>query len=278
MARGSKTGIRIADLKAHELYGVLVQARGETGPLPDTAIEAKLYAAEDFYERELALRWAVTRVFSAPQQRAAHPDASLRVADFDPLYDLAEPAYDYPVGLWDADRWALTKLRHRPVRSVTQMVFTWAGSTRVWRVPAEWIGLDAQFGTVQVTPVTGPAIVMSFSAYLLTVIAGGRGLPHAILIDYVTGYTPEELAQFHQDLLEGVRLRTMLGLFGALGTIVMPGGQTSSSLGLDGLSRSRGFGGRFGPFGARIELAQQQEQEIRDTWRRKEHGVPVEFV
>lgn len=277
MARASKTGIEIASIKAHDLYGVLLQARGESGPLSDLAIQQKLFAAEDFYERDCNLVLPVTRVFSAPAQRAAHPDATLRVADFDPLLDIAEPAYDYPVGHWDHDRWGLIQLRHRPIRSVTQLVFTWAGSTRVWQVPAAWIGTDAQFGTLQVTPVTGPAVLMSFSAYLLTVLAGGRGLPHAIIVDYVTGYTPEELAHRHQDLLEGIRLRAVLGLMGIMGTI-MTGGVQSSSLGLDGLSRSRGFGGKWGAFSGRIELAVQTEQEIRNTWRQREHGLPVVFA
>lgn len=277
--RESKTGIRIEDLKGHDLYGVLLRAQTEAAPLPDGVIEQKLFAAEDFYERDLNIRFGLARVFSAPEQRLGHQDPLLRVpADYDPLRDISEPAYDYPVGLWDGDRWALMQLRRRPVKKIDQIIFTWAGAQRVWRVPAEWIGLDRQFGTVQITPVTGPAVIMSFSHYLMTVIAGGRGLPHAILIDYRTGYTPEELAMHHQDLLEGVRLRTLLGLFGLLGTVVMPQGEAGVGLGLDGLSRSRSFGGRFGPYSARIELALAQEQEIREMWRGRQHGMVMEFL
>ena len=125
---------------------------------------------------------------------------------------------------------------------------------------------------VQIAPTSGQAVLMTFTAYILGVISGGRGLPQSIILDYTTGFTPELLEARHQDLIEGVRLRTLMALGGIIATI-RTGGQTGGSLGLDGLSESRSFGGKFGPYSGMIELAMQREKEIRDGWRQKEHGV-----
>lgn len=276
--RTAKTGITVASIKASELYGVLGQAVGEAAPLSEETILQKLYAAEDFYERDLTLRWTPTRVFSTPQTRAAHPEPLLRVTDFDPIADLGEAAYDYPRGHWEYERHGFLKLRQRPIRAITQVVFTWAGAHRLWAVPPEWIQSDARAGTINIVPTSGPEFAaVAFNSFLLMRLGSGFGLPHSIVVDYTVGFTPEELDWQHQDLLNGVRLRALLMLGGIVSTIASGGGM-SQSLGLDGLSHARGFGGKYGAYSGAITLALEQEQEIRETWRAKERGVPMAIV
>ena len=270
--RTSKTGIDVEDIKGAELYGVLLRAAGEAAPLDDSVILQKLFAAEDFYERDLQISFRQARVFSDAEGRATHPDLSLRVTDFDETVDLSEPGYDYNNRLWDEERWAFIRVGYAPVRSVSQLVFTWPGAWKVWSVPHDWIRVGHRFGMIQIAPTSGQAVLMTFTAYILGVISGGRGLPQSIILDYTTGFTPELLEARHQDLLEGVRLRTLLSLGGIISTI-RTGGQTGGSLGLDGLSESRTFGGKFGAYSALIELALEREKEVRDAWRHKEHGV-----
>ena len=273
--RESKAGIDVEQLKCDELYGKLTTAAGEDLPYSDDNLLRKLYAAEDYYERDLNIRLQPTRVFSSPEKRTsgAGLDPSLRIDDFDPIRDLAEPAYDYDRQLWAESRWALIKLRHRPVKKINQVTFTWVGKQSIWKVPEDWIQADLKFGTINIVPTSGPVVTMAFSAWFLSVLAGGRGLPHSLFIDYETGFSEDELCYHHQDLLEGIRLRTLLSTFGLLSTI-RSGGVSGDSIGIDGLSHTRSYGGRFGAYAGEIEMARENERAIRDNWRRREQGVP----
>jgi hypothetical protein len=284
MDRATKSGLTANDIKSAELYGVVTKAIGEDAPLSDSVIRQRIYAAEDFYERYCQMSLQPRRVFSTPQTRVAGNVAtSLIVTDFNAVEppgegyasyggDLADPAYDYPRDLWDFERWGLLRLRNRPIRSITQVVFTWAGSIAVWKVPQPWIQWDAKGGTLNLVPTTGPAILVTFSAFLLSVVAGGRGLPHSIIVDYEVGFTADELQADHQDLLAGIRLRALLLLGGIISNTVT-GGTQSDSLALDGLSHSRGFGGKYGAYSGAIQLAMDHEREIRENWRAKEKGL-----
>lgn len=278
--RTPKTPITAKEIEESELYGVLLQAAGETKDIGETQILQKLFAAEDFYERALAMKFKKTRVFSDPVQRKNHPDAVMRanVQDYDELTDLADPAYDFEPGMWRESRSAMIKLRHRPVNKVDRIIFSWFDAGHAWDVPTDWLVWDGMGGTVQISPRSGQAAIMGFGNFLLTNLAMGRGVPHAIYIDYQVGFGNDLLCMHHNDLLEGVRLRTLLGLAGTIIGIAMPGGQTGGSLGMDGLSESRSFSGKFGPYSGKIQLAMEQEMEIRANWETKEQGVPVVFA
>lgn len=276
--RDPKTPITVAELKDEELYGVVLQAAGEAQPFSDAAIQRRLIAAEDEYERDLQIRWQPTRVFSDVwgRQQGVFPANSLAKLpdDYDPLTDLDEPAYNYASDFWGDGRWGEMDLGWRPVRDITAVWFAFPGTNPIWQVPRTWIRPDRRFGAVQIVPSSAVAVYASFNAFILGVIAGGRGLPQSIFIDYVTGFADGELEQHHNDLLEGVRLRTMLQLLPMLSTAAAPGGTQGGSLGLDGLSRSRQFG-PLGPYSAKIQQAIDREQEIRTNWKRKERGIPM---
>ena len=140
--------------------------------------------------------------------------------------------------------------------------------------PSDWIRLDRRFAFVDVVPSSGPALVMSgLVAFLLNKVAGGRGVPQSILIDYKTGFTTALLEAQHQDLLKGVRLRTILSVFGIVSAFLSPAGAISQSLSLDGLTRSQGFGGKYGPYTGAILRAVEEEEQIRASWKSHEKGV-----
>jgi len=273
MARTSKTGITVEQLKDEELYGVVLKARREPVALSDDAIARKLWAAEDFYERNLQVFWQATRVFSCPESRAMWPDVSLHVTDFDETRDISEPAYDYSAHYFDENRWGRVDINWRPIRGIPKVVFTWPGATLVFTVPPGWIAPDPRFGSIQIRPNSGQAAIMGFTGWLLGVFAGGRGMPQVILVDYTAGFTPELLAARHQDLLEGVRLHALLGCLGFAANAVVDGGMMNTSLSLDGLSQSRGFGGKYGPYSGPITFALEREAAIRKSWRDQERGI-----
>jgi len=270
--RQSKTGVTAEQLKAEDLYGLLIQARGEAAPLSDDAILRSLFAAEDFYERDLSMQWQATRVFSDAEGRVNPRDPSLRITDFDELKDISEPAYDYNTHLWENERWALIQLSRGPIRSIQQVTFTWPGAFKVWQVPADWVRPDRRYAVIQIAPTSGPAVLMSFTSYILGVLSGGRGLPQALIIDYTVGFTPDLLAARHQDLLQAVRWFAALNLFGVLSVVASPLGATSSSLSLDGLSRSRSLGGKYGAYSGAIQLYLDREAAVRKNWHDHEKG------
>ncbi len=281
-----KTPITVEEIQAEELYGVVVEARGEPGPLDAKAIKRKLRAAEDFYERRLAIRFKPTRVFSDIHARETFPSGNgigLPVPAFDPLNDIEEPAYDYDPGNWNEQRWGETRLNYAPVVEISQWVYAYPGTIPTFKMPPSWIKGDYQYGRLKIVPSSGQAIALRFNGFVASVATGGRGIPMSIFIDYVTGFaaTHEEakevLLAHHEDLLEGVRLRTLLMLGGIL-VNTRSGGTTGGSLGLDGMSRSRNFGGKFGAYSGMIELAIDREKEILRNWRGSHKGVSVGFA
>ena len=279
-ARTTKTGITAAQIKGSDLYGKLIRANGEAADYPDGEILRKLYSAEDFYERSCQFKWQATRVFSSPQIRADAPDPAVRVSDYDPTKDIAESAFEYDALMFRNNQWGEQQLGQRPVQSVQQCFFWYPGAQvgSSWRIPLDWLRLDYRYGTLQIVPASGAQMqLMSLNAYIASSVAGGRGMPASVFIDYTAGFTPDILEAQHQDLLEGVRLRTLLFLFGILST-VRSGGQTGGSLGLDGLSESKSFGGKYGAYAGEIELAKEFEAEVRETWMQAEQGPAVAFA
>lgn len=279
--RTSKTGLTAAAIKGDELYGKLLRARGEPSDYPDDAIMRRVYAAEDFYERDLQIKFRPTRVFSNPHLRARSADPFVKVTDFDPAVDLSIPAFAYERGWFDDSRWGGVVLPHRPVISLDK-VFYWYPGTAIgssWKLDIEWLRLDDATGWVQVVPAQGTLMpLLALNAYILSSIAQARDIPQSFFVDYTTGFEAGVLEAQHQDLLEGVRLRALLLMAGILGT-VLTGGRQSVSLGLDGLSKSGGYGGgRFGAYSGEIEAAVEREKEIRESWGQREHGVSVAFA
>jgi len=279
--RPPKTPVDVSWIKNHDLYGVMLLANGESSALSDDALAEELSAAEDFYERDLSLRWKPTRVFSdvfGRQNLVIQDQAVALPSDFDNIEDIDEPAYDYGRDYWIEDRWGWIDLNYRPVREITQMFFAFPGATPVQIIPKPWIRIDAKFGRLQLVPNSSNAILAALSAFVLGIQAVGKGLPQSIYVDYKVGFDEAQLLAHHRDLLKGLRLRTVLGLMGIITSIATPGGATSDTLGLDGLSHGKSFGGKYGAYSGRILRAIDDEAEIRESWRRRERGLSVAWM
>lgn len=261
-----KTLLTVDDILQEDLYGILVRAAGEAADLPRTRIAQAIRAAEDFYERDLQVFFGVQRVASDPVERGLDPST----------YDRAEPAYDYEPELWDGRRWGRIDLNYRPVVSIDQVFFSYPGTgfAKMFQIPASWIRLDRKYGNFKIVPASGAAL-MGLNGYLLSVFAGGRGVPRSIFIDYQTGIDPDTMADEHADLLEGLRYRTVLNLMGVL-NVVRSSGVGSHSISQDGQSQSESFqSGKWGAYSGTVEMYQAQEKDIRNNWRQQEHGVPL---
>jgi hypothetical protein len=273
----TKTGITVEEVKSHVLYGILLKAAGENAPLPDAAIQDKIRAAEDHIEHALRVFFGPRRVFSGVERRQNSTGVLKLPDDYDPAVDWNEPAYDYHNDFWGYDRWGAIKLRRYPVRRVFQVVFAYPQAEPVYRVPDPWIAIDRRYGLVRLVPGAQAAVYANFTGWFINAILGGRGLPQSIYVDYECGFTQQELADEHSDLLEAVRMRTFLLLAGTL-SIVLTGGFSSESLSLDGLSRSTSAGGKYGPYSGIIEQLETREKELIATWESAHKGVPMVFI
>ena len=272
-----KTPITVEELKAGELYGVLVKSRTEAEPLPDAVLETKLRAAEDSLEHELQLFFRERRVISEPDHRPALSPAFSEAGG-----DVEIPALNYPEDWYFESRWGWTELPYRPIKSVDKFFFSYPGTafTESYTYIPEWVRLDKKFGRFYIVPTksAGAVTLALLNNFILSILGTGRGLPQTLFIDYTAGFSPEALKRDHNDLLELVRLTTTLLVFGILGN-VRSGGLGNQSLSQDGQSRSQSIAqGKFGPYSGAIELANQNIAAIKETWRRSERGISMCFV
>ena len=262
-----KTGISAEDILGGELYGVLTKAVGEDDPLETSVVDQAILDAEAFYETDLRIFLAPTRVVSEGPARNLVEGTH---------YDLSEPAYGYDSELMFEERWGWIDLNYRPVRSIDKFFFALPGATPVLELDPLWIRPDGQFGRVQIVPMRGTnAATLGISAYLMSMFAGGRGLPQSVYIDYTAGFTKAELQGRHRALLHGIRIRAAMNLMPQLSN-ARTGGLGSASLSMDGLSRSQSFGqGKWGPYSGAIEQWMAQEKEVRRTFEDAEGGVTM---
>ena len=275
MAVQTKTGLTAEDIKGDALYGIVGKATNESKPYADTEIEKKLRAAEDFYESNLHVKLGKCKFISGARARGITPNPNAAIPEFE------EPGYDYERDMYVQDRWGYMHLRQRPIipadtlSGLINFYFVFPSTSQpLFTVPHEWLRVDFKYGELNILPSTG-AIVASFGAWFLGIATGGAvGLPKVIYVDYFAGLDRDSLAGQHADLLEGIKLRSLLLLGGIMGN-VRAGGTSNTSLSMDGLSHSRGFGGKFGPYSGQIELALKTEEEIRESWRRHNKGVPA---
>lgn len=272
-----KTPITVEEIVEEELYGVLLKSRIEPAALKAEAIKRKLRAAEDFYESDLETKFSPTRVFSGAfdRQNATTQEGKLGLPnDFDRIKDLEHPALDYEPWLWNGYQWGPLTLPFKPLRDISQVVLAYPATTPVFRIPKHWIKPDLRYGSLMLVPATAEASAFPLNRFVGRLIGGGLSIPRALYVDYTCGFTHAELLAHHENLLDGIRKRTLLMLGGIMST-TLTGGQTGGSLSMDGLSRSRSFGGKFGAYSAAIELAIEQEKEVRESWKRQNKGVPM---
>lgn len=261
-----KTGITPEELQRGDLYGILDKARGEAKPLGVDVIAQKIRAAEDFIEHAANVRFGQQRIACEPQARQLATET----------YDREESPYDFQRDMLLDERWGYFELRERPVVQIDRFFFRFPGTgfSQTFTVPPDWIRLEKTAGHLRIVPATATGLtIYALQAFVASILGTGRGIPQALYIDYQAGLTREALCRDHQDLLEIVRIRATLLLFGILGT-VRSGGLASQSLSQDGQSRSQSpASGKYGPYSGQIEMALANEERILETWRRHERGV-----
>ena len=261
--RPGKSGLTVDEFIATELYGVPLQARGQIASLPPEYIAGQIRASEDWLEHRLGTFLGIKRVASAPVERGLDEST----------YDVAIPALNYPADLWTDERWGYIKTDYRPVWDVTAFFFAFPGNFYEIYNAVRWVQIDRKFGVVNIVPTDGAAVLATFNAWVMSVLAGGRSLPRSLFMDYTAGLDPSQLRSQHADLMEVLKLHTFMGMVGTLATLRSNGVQ-SCSVSVDGLSQSESFmAGQYGPYTAAYNVAKEREKELLDTWRDTQLGV-----
>jgi len=272
----TKTGLTVEELQQDDLYGVLVQAVGEAAPVSPAALHAKLRAAEDHYERRLQVYLGERRIASNARSRLGIGGPVALTADD---YDVDQVGYDFDSSRLQAPKWGQFKLAMRPVLSITRAFLALpSGSLQTpWIFPEGWLVPDYETGQIEIFPNGSAQSAIReqiFGMVTRHMYGAAQRWPKAFHVDYVAGITKKELRRNHMDLLEGIRLRTLLFSFGMLTTTRDGGGVGGKTISLDGLSRSQTLqSGKYGPYTGRIEQAIDREAEILSTWRDAEQGL-----
>ncbi len=188
----------------------------------------KIREAESALERDLGIYYTPKRIVSEPA------DGLVEGTD----YDIAEAAYDYSADFFVGDNWGGIRLRHYPIHRtpVPQVVFAYPNiDHKVFTVPADWVKLNSKRGQIRLVPASS-AIAASFTAFMLSIFSGGRGIPQSIFVAYTAGFDGvierSDLENEYQDLLELTKRKAVLNI---IDDAFIPTSKTNNT---DGISQT----------------------------------------
>lgn len=98
-----------------------------------------------------------------------------------------EPGYDYDAQFFQADSWGYLVTRTRPIISVEFVRLAYPAPGNVfYTVPHDWLRIDKKYGHLRMVPATS-TFTAPLSAFMMSVMGGGRSIPSMIQVKYVAG-------------------------------------------------------------------------------------------
>jgi hypothetical protein len=223
----TKSGIVIEDFRKDYLFGLPSRLR-KPEEWSDDFLFNKIRAAENELERTLDC-------YYTPKRIVCEPGANL-VQGQD--YDIAEAAYNYSSDFYQGENWGQIRLRRYPVHRspLPTVVFAYPNvDNRIFTVPPAWVRLNEDYGVIRLVP-NSSSIAATFSAFILTIFSGGRGVPQSIFVNYTAGFSgvteKGDLADNFQDLVE---LTKHLAILNIVDEAFLPSSVSNST---DGISQS----------------------------------------
>ncbi|HET7675842.1 MAG TPA: hypothetical protein VFL54_10000 [Gammaproteobacteria bacterium] len=193
--------------------------------LSDDYIYAKVLAAETDAEHRL-------RVFFEPVEMVPEgtPHSVIDGYENDKVRWQEEPAYDWDPEFFRGNTWGFFQVRQRPIIAVHSFRFIYPSTdTTIYAFPHDWIRLDKKYGHIRIVPMSNFS-TLPLNAWLLSVFAGGRMVPHMIQIAYQAGL--KDAAGEYPELLDLIKRMAALRI---IEDQFVP---TSGSLSVDGISES----------------------------------------
>lgn len=192
--------------------------------ISDDYIWSKIKAAEAEIARLLRVPLVPTQFFPkdpTPEQIAALPAGMPWGID---------PGYDYSPDFFQGDRFGLTKLRNKPIVSISSLAFAYPSAiSPAFTFPIEWLRIDKKYGQVQIVPTTS-AYMATMNTFVLQSLSSGRQIPLALEFTYIAGLT--DAVNNWPDLIDLIKKKAVLSI---IEDTFIP---ASGSISADGLSQS----------------------------------------
>lgn len=246
----------VAEIRADRLL-IASNAYFSVAQITDSLIWQSVLAAEKSVERQM-------RVFLEPVEVLPEDEAGddLNIqAEKDALTAagarwISDPGHDWDPEMFRGEKWGYFLTRHRPVISVKWIKFVYPTSNNeIWEVPIGWIKVDRKYGHIRLVP-DGTPLFAPLSAYFMSVVGGGRTVPHMMHVRYKAGLT--DVFNEHPDLIDLIKRMAVLRI---LDDAFLP---QSGSISADGLSQS---------FGAELSKYRELAKDDIDRIRSEIHGI-----
>lgn len=182
-------------------------------------------------------------------------------------YDMLEVPYDYTTRRFE--KWSTTKARHKPIISISNILYALPPSFGILAVPQPWITADPNSGIVRIVPVQGAMAVMSPGAGMwLPFFTMGQmnHVPQFMQMTYTSGISP-----IPDDMVDAIAQLAAAKVLEVYELSYYPGVQ-SFTHSVDGFNQTVSLR-NGGPFAAAIQRLHANADTYIQRWRSAHNGI-----
>jgi hypothetical protein len=209
----TKTGITPGDLQNY-MGTPIVNFGPPPVPIDPSVITGWIRQAEDDIETVTNVRLCQTWI-AAPAAKTNQQKQALNLSTQDNFqqpgidFDYEEPGYDFEFSRWRDEGWGFTRLRCRPVKSISlfdptgivssnavgmkNVAFIYPLLNDFFRMPSTWIVEDQNRGLIRFVPATSIQMLPLF-ALQLTTMGFAQSVPQGLWFQYTAGLTAADYA------------------------------------------------------------------------------------
>lgn len=281
----TKSGVQAPDLQKYMLTPLVYYSPfgGTPTPIDADTITDWIRWAEDEIETETNVRLCQTWI-AAPAAKSLAQTLALNLSvsglyqQMGVDFDYEEPGYDFLFDRWRDEGWGVTRLRCRPVKSVSwydpgsvtspnatgmkNVAFIYPLLNEYFRMPSTWFVEDQNRGLVRFVPATSVQMLPLF-ALQLAMLGFAQSVPQGLWFQYTAGLTASDYVSDWSFMRQLVLAKAAIQAFQAMQTSVNMGATEVQTTG-DGLSQRIKYSEK-GVFWAQI---QQQQEKVKPLMRR----------
>ena len=280
----TKTGLTWQDLQNY-MGTQIVNFGPPPVPVDPAVITGWIRQAEDDVETVTNIRlcqtWVAAPAAKTNQQKMAlnlAPELGTMFQQLGVDYDYEEPGYDFEFERWRDEGWGYTRLRCRPIKSISlfdptgivssnavgtkNVAFIYPLLNEFFRMPSTWVVEDQNRGLIRFVPATSVQMLPLF-AMQLAFMGFAQSVPQGLWFQYTAGLTAADYVSDWNFMKQLVLARAAVTAFQSMQFSISFGAielQTTA----DGLSQRIRFSDK-GPF---IAMITQQQQIVKDLEKR----------
>jgi hypothetical protein len=184
-------------------------------------------------------------------------------------YDMLEVPYDYTARRFE--KWSTMKARHKPIISISNILYALPPNFGILAVPPPWITADPNSGIVRIVPVEGAMAVMSPGAGMwLPFFTMGQmnHVPQFTQMTYTAGISPVP-----DDMLDAIAQLAAAKVLETYSLAYYPGVQSFTNA-ADGFNQSVNLRSG-GPFADVIAMYRANADGYLKAWRSAHNGLGI---